>query len=135
MNAKELRAAAEVAVMQWDNHDRHRLVAGDDVLLNSHGEPNEVTFARHILANVREDDNDPVTPERLVELGGTRVRDWEVFFPGSFPGIGLRVIQRPSGTWKVLAGEYVVIDEPASLRNMKEARKLLVRCGAIEEEM
>jgi len=63
MNAKELRAAAEVAVMQWDNHDRHRLVAGDDVLLNSHGEPNEVTFARHILATVREDDNEPVTEE------------------------------------------------------------------------
>lgn len=77
MNAKELRAAAEVAVMQWDNHDRHRLVAGDDVLLNSHGEPNEVTFARHILATVRDDDDEPVTYERLAAFG-PKVRDDEM---------------------------------------------------------
>lgn len=71
MNAKELRQAAEVAVMQWDNHDRHRLVTGDEVLLNSDGEPDEVTFARHILATVREDDDEPVSEERFRSISNS----------------------------------------------------------------
>ena len=65
MNAKELRQAAKYTVTMWDNHDSKRLVAGDELFFNSDGEPDSVTFARHILSAVRGDDDEPVTYEWL----------------------------------------------------------------------
>lgn len=59
MTAKELRQAAEYTVTMWDNHDSKRLVAGDELFFNSDGEPDSVTFARHILSTVRDDDDEP----------------------------------------------------------------------------
>ncbi len=65
MTAKELRQAAEYTVTMWDNHDSKRLVAGDELFFNSDGEPDNVTFARHILSTVRDDDDELVTYEWL----------------------------------------------------------------------
>lgn len=73
--------------------------------------------------------NEPVTPERLVELGfaidrcGRYVSPNEVLWwtPGSYGS---------SSYWRV-GGAFVVSElEP---RNMLEARQLLERCGAIKE--
>lgn len=58
MNSKELRRQAEYIVEQWDNHDRFRMVEGDAVFMNADGEPDSVTFARHILSTVRDDDDE-----------------------------------------------------------------------------
>ena len=69
MNAKELRQAAEYIVTMWDNHDSKRIVAGDELFFNSDGEPDSVTFARHILSTVREDDDEQVTEERIKRCG------------------------------------------------------------------
>jgi hypothetical protein len=65
MNAKELRQTAAYIVEQWDNHDKFRMVEGDEAFMNADGEPDAVTFARHILATVREDDDELVTYEWL----------------------------------------------------------------------
>ena len=59
MNAKELRQAAEKVVHQWDKHDRYRTTETDNLFFNSDGEPDEVSMANHILATVREDDDEP----------------------------------------------------------------------------
>lgn len=65
MTPRELRKAAEYIVTMWDDHDSKRIVAGDELFFNSDGEPDSVTFARHILATVREDDDEPVTTEMI----------------------------------------------------------------------
>lgn len=65
MNAKELRQTAAYIVEQRDNHDKFRMVEGDEAFMNADGEPDAVTFARHILATVREDDDEPVTRDFL----------------------------------------------------------------------
>jgi len=68
MTAKELRQAAEYAVTQWDRHDSKRLVQGEEAFLNEDGEPDAVTFSRHILSTVRDDDDEPVTYEKLCSI-------------------------------------------------------------------
>jgi hypothetical protein len=86
--------------------------------------------------------NDPVTPERLVELGGEYWHDdklWVVFRNGENRVDCHNVLSERRAwamTWRAADGLY----EDARLyghtcpRNMKEARELLVRCGAIKEE-
>jgi hypothetical protein len=79
--------------------------------------------------------NDPVTPERLVELGGvpcTFRRDTYEFI-GRGEGIRVRL---STGCWWVFdaKGCETALPYCNSPRNMKEARELLVRCGAIKEE-
>lgn len=108
MNAKELRQAAEA-----------KLKEGVDVMM-----------AEYILSTVRDDDDEPVTPERLVGLGfkWDEYQRWYVspndmlwWTPGRYGS---------PDHWRV-GGAYIVAEcEP---RNMKEARELLVRCGAIKE--
>lgn len=65
MTAKELRRQAEYLVEQWDSHDKFRTVEGDAAFMNADGEPDAVTFARHILSTVRDDDDELVTYEWL----------------------------------------------------------------------
>ena len=136
MNAKELRQAAEYTVTMWDNHDSKRLVAGDELFFNSDGEPDSVTFARHILSTVRDDDDELVTPERLVELGGVET---------PVPSGTVRWIQFASCDFTFRDGDIDTVDiggeedmyyipDRHFPRNMKEARELLERCGAIKEE-
>lgn len=83
--------------------------------------------------------NDPVTPERLVELGGVELRH------DGPPQ--LRVVNFASGASvdfyngdvdSVDIGsqtEFVMLHSCMFPRNMQEARELLERCGAIKEEV
>lgn len=72
MNAKELRQAAEYTVTMWDNHDSKRLVACDELFFNSDGEPDNVTFARHVLATVLDDDDELVSEDWLSTVETSR---------------------------------------------------------------
>lgn len=73
--------------------------------------------------------NEPVTPERLVEIGGVVNVNWVNFDKG------IAFYIYPLGFIDVVANDIWLSDfnEKSIPRNMKEARELLERCGAIKE--
>ena len=115
MNAKELRKAAEEILERVDiGQIRQGTLAA--------------RLAEYILATVRDDDNEPVTVEGLVALG-FKLDEFQGWYVS--PNDMLWWTPEKYGSpahWRV-GGAYVVKEcEP---RNMKEARELLERCGAI----
>ena len=72
MNAKELRRQAEYLVEQWDSHDKFRTVEGDAAFMNADGEPDAVTFARHVLSTVLDDDDELVSEDWLSTVETSR---------------------------------------------------------------
>ena len=91
--------------------------------------------AGYVLTHVNDDDDDPVTPERLVELGGLVFsnRPWCVSFQGaefafSTDGVLREISVAVAGrTWPLELSGWLLPP------NMGEVRQLLKRCGAIKE--
>ena len=79
--------------------------------------------------------SDPVTPERLVELGGAESPtgiSFELYGDVMYGGVPVRFEFRQSGL-EVRVPSRKWLPTEAKPRNMQEARQLLERCGAIKE--
>jgi len=78
--------------------------------------------------------NDPVTPERLVELGGTRQQHQDYCSVTYENAQSMRFCFRGKQFWIDESYENRDFPECFVPRNMQEARQLLERCGAIKEK-
>lgn len=124
MNAKELRAGAEEILERLDI---------DQIPPLSYA----ARLARHILATVRDDDDEPVTVEGLVALGGVASRSiGETAINFKNTSVCVLFYYQKSGevSRTVWSSDYMEggIPDWASPKTMREARELLKRCGAIE---
>ena len=134
MNAKELRKAAERLRREFDEDAESPYGNASDIAVQL--EQNDMAcLFNHILATVRDDDDELVTIEGLVALGGVRSglgsvqSGWWVDFS---EGVSFRFVS-DSLNDVMMNHIYWMSDISEALipRNMKEARELLERCGAI----
>jgi hypothetical protein len=93
--------------------------------MNVDGEPDAVTFARHVLSSVREDDDEPVTTEWLIKvLPGDPDFDDDCFMVGADVSI-CKLGDVEKYGWEVWCHEY----ELGSVKTRGQFRKLCEGLG------
>jgi len=121
MTAKELRRQAGYIVEQWDNHDKFRMVEGDEAFMNADGEPDAVTFSRHILSTVRDDDDEPLDSTFLLSVGATTMNNKDYWVDSAW-GVSL------------ICGAWISMDTDTKVKTRGQFRSLCKGLGIVLEE-
>lgn len=116
MTATELRAMAQRIVDEYDDPDAIRPAICKP-------EPAEVQFARHILATTAEDDDQPLSDDWVMSIGGRRVHKHAFDFDLDADGIAVLLFPSSSGPW--WRAEIEDAPWPVNMKTRGDVRRLL----------